>query len=934
LTAANSTIRGFILNRFSGGGLSAIWLNNTSGNTIQGNYIGTDATGSIARTNTRGILVNGSNNLIGGPTASARNVISGNSFEGIELNGANNQVQGNFIGTNAAGSAAIGNSTGIDITGSPQFTNNLVGGTVSGAGNVISGNSNIGINMGPGNTVQGNLVGTDATGLKAVPNGRGISASGNNNLVGGLVPEARNVISGNTGDGVSIGGTNSLLQGNFIGIDITGTAVLGNGGSGAGGGGGALIGGTVAAARNIISGNGGFGNVAANGSLTVQGNFIGTDSTGMVKLNNPLPGISIQGSSNVIGGLTPGARNIISGNTTGIQIGGSTTAAVSNNVIQGNYIGLNQAGGPMPNSNDGIRLEALNVPPVGNNVIGGLAPGAGNVISFNSGNGVSVFSGTGNSIRGNSISANGGLGIDLAPLGITANDTGDGDTGANNRQNFPVINSFTPGPNPPVIKGTLNSTPNTTFQVDFYSSSACDLSGVGEGEQLLGTLTVTTGTDGNAAIDFTPTSAIPAGAVITATATDPAGNTSEFSACAAAAVNTISFSEANYSVPEGGGMVTISVVRSGDTSTNTRVDYATSDGTASQVSCATANGLASSKCDFTTALGTLTFAAGETSKTFNVLISQDIYIEGPETFTVNLSNPAIGAALGSIQSAVVTINDDPSEPSQNPLDDPRAFVIQHYHDFLNREPDQSGLDFWTNQITSCGLDVQCTEVRRIDVSASFFLSIEFQQSGYLVERFYKTAYGNATGTSTFGSNHQLAVPIVRFNEFLRDTQRIGQGVIVLQPGWEQALENNKQAYAGEFVQTNRFVTALPTTMTPAQFIDKLNQNAGNPLSPSERTAAINLFGGAGNTNNLSARAQAMRMVAEDTDLYNAEYNRAFVLAEYFGYLRRNPNDPQDTDYTGYDFWLTKLNQFNGNYINAEMVKAFLSSIEYRQRFGP
>jgi hypothetical protein len=125
-------------------------------------------------------------------------------------------------------------------------------------------------------------------------------------------------------------------------------------------------------------------------------------------------------------------------------------------------------------------------------------------------------------------------------------------------------------------------------------------------------------------------------------------------------------------------------------------------------------------------------------------------------------------------------------------------------------------------------------------------------------------------------------------------------------------------------------------MTSAQFVDMLNQNAGGVLSPTQRTTAINLFGGAANSSNLIARAQALRQVAEDTDLYNAEFNSAFVLAEYFGYLRRNPNDaPESTlDYTGYDFWLTKLNQFNGNYINAEMVKAFLSSIEYRNRFGP
>jgi uncharacterized delta-60 repeat protein len=271
----------------------------------------------------------------------------------------------------------------------------------------------------------------------------------------------------------------------------------------------------------------------------------------------------------------------------------------------------------------------------------------------------------------------------------------------------------------------------------------------------------------------------------------------------------------------------------------------------------------------------------------------------------------------------------------NPIDAAVNMVTQHYRDFLSREPDPDGRDFWTRQITSCGNDLQCIEVKRINVSASFFLSIEFQQTGYLVERMYKTAYGDQPATSQFPSTHQLNVPIIRFNEFLSDTRRVGRGVIVLSPGWEQLLENNKQAYALEFVQTARFVTDYPTSMTPTAFVDKLNANAGNVLSASERTAIINLFGGATNTANNTARAQAVRQVAEDTDLFNAEFNRAFVLAEYFGYLRRNPNDaPENTlDYTGYDFWLTKLNQFNGNYIDAEMVKAFLSSIEYRQRFG-
>jgi hypothetical protein len=220
-------------------------------------------------------------------------------------------------------------------------------------------------------------------------------------------------------------------------------------------------------------------------------------------------------------------------------------------------------------------------------------------------------------------------------------------------------------------------------------------------------------------------------------------------------------------------------------------------------------------------------------------------------------------------------------------------------------------------------------VRRINVSASFFLSIEFQDTGYLVERIYKAAYGDASAGSTFPAPHQLNVPVVRLNEFLADTQEIGKGVIVGVGNWQQQIENNKQAFTAAFVQRSRFTTAFPSSMPAAQFVDTLNANAGNPLSQAERDQLVNDLSTGAKT-----RAQALRTVAEIQALKDAEFNRAFVLMQYFGYLRRNPNDPQDSDYTGYDFWLTKLNQFNGNYINAEMVKAFLTSIEYRQRFAP
>ena len=173
------------------------------------------------------------------------------------------------------------------------------------------------------------------------------------------------------------------------------------------------------------------------------------------------------------------------------------------------------------------------------------------------------------------------------------------------------------------------------------------------------------------------------------------------------------------------------------------------------------------------------------------------------------------------------------------------------------------------------------------------------------------------------------MPIIRFSEFLPDTQQIGQGVVVGQPGWEQAIENNKVAFLNAFVQRSRFTTAYPASLPPAQFVDTLNTNAGNPLSLSERNQLVNDL-----TTSMKTRAQVLRAVAEDSDLNAAENNRAFVLMQYFGYLRRDPNAAPDTDYTGYDFWLTKLNQFNGNFVNAEMVKAFIVSGEYRQRFGP
>ena len=270
---------------------------------------------------------------------------------------------------------------------------------------------------------------------------------------------------------------------------------------------------------------------------------------------------------------------------------------------------------------------------------------------------------------------------------------------------------------------------------------------------------------------------------------------------------------------------------------------------------------------------------------------------------------------------------DTSPPTANPIDETQFFVRQHYLDFLGRQPDAEGLRFWAGGIDSCAADAQCREVRRVNTSAAFFLSIEFEQTGYLAYRMYKAAYGDTTSP-----NVSVPVPVIRFSDFLADSRRIGQCVQVGKGTWQQKLEENKDAYALEFVQRVRFQEAYPSAMTAQEFVTKLDQNAGGVLSESEKAQLVSELSAA--PADSAKRASVLRKVAEDADLRQRELNRAFVLMQYFGYLRRNPDDPPNPDFRGWEFWLDKLNQFNGDYNAAEMVKAFLVSDEYRRRFGP
>jgi subtilisin family serine protease len=387
----------------------------------------------------------------------------------------------------------------------------------------------------------------------------------------------------------------------------------------------------------------------------------------------------------------------------------------------------------------------------------------------------------------------------------------------------------------------------------------------------------------------------------------------------------IQFTSSNFNVNENSGGLSLNVTRTGNLTYSATVNYATSD-TASSNSCdQLATGKASSRCDYQATLGSLRFAPGESSKTILVPIVDDAYAEGAENFSVVLSGVQ-GAGLNPQATTTVQITDNEATNGSNPFTGASFFVRTHYIDFLNREPDDSGLAFWSDQITSCGSDQACLEVKRINVSAAFFLSIEFQETGYLVYRMYRTAYGNLPGKP---------VPL-SFAEFLPDTQQVSRNVIVGQGDWATLLETPKAEFAQTFVSRSRFTNAYPLSMTPAQFVDALFLTAAVTPSEAERNALLSEFPSTTSTGDLPARARVLRRVAENGALTQRELNNAFVLMQYFGYLRRNPNDaPEATlDFAGYNFWLGKLNQFNGNFVTAEMVKAFIISGEYKTRFGP
>ncbi len=465
IRTSNSTIRGFAVRNFADEGIEADGSASYGGdnNLIENNWVGLDGTGAADGVAEHGIMlsVNADNNIV------RNNVVVNSGFSGIIINdnSINNVIEGNYIGVGPDGTTIMGNGMhGVQIQ--VNSTGNTIGGTGAGDGNVIAGNTQNGINIdaSDNNTIQGNWIGTTGTGSTGTGNDTGIYVDGSaGTIIGGTGTYDGNVITTNTNEGITItgsGATGTIIQGNIIGLDPDGATGGGN-----------------------------------------------TDV-----------GIALLSGANntIIGGAVASARNIISNNYEGIEINSN------NNIVQRNYIGTDITGvlDRGNRSDDGVEIQGSST----GNLIGGLAEGEGNLIAFNTLDGINVKSGS-NTIHGNVIHSNSGTSIDLANNGATTNDSNDGDTGANQLQNYADITKAAIDHNQITISGTLNSIASTSYVVDFFASSVA-----GEAQVYLGSTTVTTNATNNGSFRAALNKTVALGQHITATATNlTTGSTSELS---------------------------------------------------------------------------------------------------------------------------------------------------------------------------------------------------------------------------------------------------------------------------------------------------------------------------------------------------------------------------------------------------------------------
>jgi hypothetical protein len=635
----------------------------STGAVVQGNYIGTDVTGMAAIPNGNygvNLQAGTTNNTVGGTPPAARNVISGNTNTGVYIENtatANNIVQGNYIGVNTTGSVALPNGVfGVRITAGANT--NTIGGTAAGAGNVISGNGNDGIEISSatstGNLVQGNYIGTNAAGTAALPNVQnGVNINGApSNTIGGLTATpgtgAGNVISGNTQAGIliqSTAGNSNVIQGNIVGLVAAGTTALANGGPGIGlSNSGAQIGSANAQARNVISGNSNgvlVANSGTNHNVLIQGNYIGTDLTGTVNRGNASSGVDIGNApGTVVGGTAAGAGNVIGGSgSIGVFVHTNTGTGV---LIQGNKIGVGADGTTQIQNVTGVHLATTNT------TIGGTAAGASNTIAFNTADGVVVVgaTSTGNAILVNSIHSNGQLAIDLGNDGVTPNDPGDVDASPNALQNFPVLTSAVNSGGLTTVTGSLNSTANTTFRVEFFSNAACDASGNGEGQSFLGFTNVTTDGTGNIPVSLGGLAAS-IGQFITATATNTTTNdTSEFSACvqvvSGVAQAPVASGQAEVATEDQPQLITLAASDADSASLTFSLVQGALHGTLSAIGAP--------NC---------TVIAGGSNCTATVTYTGDLHFNGADSFTFRVSDGGQTSNVATVSLSVAVAPDTP-----------------------------------------------------------------------------------------------------------------------------------------------------------------------------------------------------------------------------------------------------------------------------------
>jgi len=652
-TGSGNAVRGLILNN-SGILLSVAGANSA----VEGNWIGTNAGGTDRGGGCQtGLLVTGANVGVGGTAPAARNVVAGCTTN-MKLTGTNGRVEGNFIGTNAAGNAAfsttVNANNGILAQGG---SNNWIGRKAAGARNVIAAGGSYGILAAQttGLRIQGDYFGIDTTGRFSLDGvGTAVYLEDVTSTFIGVEDIAdpaldRNVIAGNL-VGIELAGNASIdhtrISGNYIGTDAAASHPIPNG-----------VGihvvspiETLEIWDNTISGNDGVGIEVASssvGSIThvdIARNKIGSDASGA--LRNDGAGIEVVGVAGFPIDAPTIRQNFLSQNADyGIRIGYTGGAVLSGNMLDGNYCGgILLGGGTSGATVTDTISNNLNSPGCG--AFGGhgilvtsLAPGLDGPLP------------AGNRFTGSLIGGNDGAGIFLAtsPSPIsTPNDAGDGDQGPNGLQNYPVITEAVTDVSGTHVVGSLNSSPNTGFDLEFFETPACDAHGFGEGAAQLGVHNVITDANGNASFDLMLRTST-AGAAVTATATNQQTNdTSEFSSCSVSAPpgGRFEFSPASASVRETDGSVTLTIVRSGASTGIAKVDYATIEGSAK-------NGT-----HFTATSGTLTFANAETSKTIVVSLVNNSSSDGAVSFTVRLRNASPGASIGMADSASVAITDD------------------------------------------------------------------------------------------------------------------------------------------------------------------------------------------------------------------------------------------------------------------------------------